>query len=125
MTQRPRSLDLYPAEYERILKRVADDGTFFHTFASEKEANTIKTDFNRYRVSVLAYLPDSWQADVCRNIMLKKGGSSLEWAKRSTSGAISGLRESLDNPEREVGSTDEEADALRKLEEDIMKGNYN
>lgn len=123
MTQRPRALDLYPPEFERILGKVRDNGKFFFMFASAKEANTTKTDFNRYRASILHFMPDSWQAQVCRDIMLKKKDSSLEWVRRSTSGAIAGLREALDHGD-EDGTTDEEADGLRKLEQDIINGSY-
>lgn len=123
MAQRPRSLDLYAPEFHRILERVRDEGKFFHVFDSQKEANTIKTDFNRYRNSVLAYLPDSWEADLVRNIMLRKNGASLEWVKRSSWGAIAGLKQALAAPIND-GTTDEEAEALRKLDEDIKHGRY-
>jgi len=123
MSQKPRTLDLYPPEYHRILERVREHGKFFHVFDSQKEANTIKTDFNRYRASVLAYLPGSWEADLCRNIMLRKKDASLEWIKRSSWGAIAGLKQGLDAPTNE-GTTDEEAEVFRRLDADIMAGKY-
>ncbi len=122
-TERPRALDLYSKEYHRVLERVRDEGKFFARFASSKEANTVKTDFNRYKHSVMAYMPGTWEAQLCLDLMVRMKGPALDFVKKSTSAAIADLRSQLDDPNHS-GTTDEEAEALRKLDEDIMKGNY-
>lgn len=121
-TRRTRPLDQFPAQYHRILETVRERGSTFFTFHSIKEANTVKMDLYRYRDSVLAEMPVSWEAEVCKGLMIRKKDASLEISLKSMWGAMRDIDEQLD--EQEHGTTDEEAEALRKLEQDIQSGNY-
>lgn len=117
-----RPLDQFPAQYGRILTKVRDDGRVFLRFASTKEANTVKMDFYRYRDSLIAHAPDGWQAEVVKGIMIRKKEATLEFSLKAKWGAMLDIDAQLENATE--GSTDEEAEALRRLDEDILKGNY-
>lgn len=121
-TERPRPLDLFPAVYWTLLERVRNEGTFRAAFSSAKEANTVKTDFNRFRKSVMEYRPNGWEAELCRDLMVRMRKEALEFIRKSNSPAIVSLKAQLENPLDDV-VLDEEAEMLERLERDIASGN--
>lgn len=120
---KPRPLDQYPPQFHKILVKLRDSGRVFLRFASAKESNTIKMDFYRYRDSLIAYAPEGWEAALVKGIMIRKKDATLEFSIKAQWGAMLDIDAQLDGAPTE-GTTDEEAEALRKLDEDILKGNF-
>jgi len=117
-----RPLDQFPPQYHRILQKVRDEGRVYLTFASTKEANTIKMDFYRYRDSIITNTPDSWEADLVKGIMIRKKDAALEFSVKARWGAMLDIDTQLESTV--PGTTDEEAETLRRLDEDIKAGRY-
>lgn len=117
-----RPLDQFPPQYLRILKKVRDEGRVYLTFASTKEANTIKMDFYRYRDSIIENLPDGWEAELVKGIMIRKKDAALEFSVKARWGAMVDIDAQLEGVP--LGTTDEEAEALRRLDADIAAGKY-
>lgn len=117
-----RPLDQFPPQYLRILRKVRDEGRVYLTFASDKEANTIKMDFYRYRDSILTYNPDGWEAELVKGLMIRKKDAALEFSIKAKWGAMLDIDAQLEGAS--LGTTDEEAEALRRLDADIAAGKY-
>jgi hypothetical protein len=101
-----------------VLERVRDKGRFYVALASSMEANTIKTDFNRFKQSILAFRADNWEADIVRNLMIRKKANALEFLQKSTWGAIADMRSALAE-DSSNGTTDWDAKALRDMDEGL------
>lgn len=115
-----RPLDQFPPQFHKLLRKIQAEGRVFLRLASSKEANTIKMDFYRYRDSLIAYAPDTWEAGLVKGVMVRKQDAALEFSIKAQWSAMKDIDAQLDGDSD--GTTDEEAEALRKLDEDIMKG---
>jgi len=107
----PRTLDRYSPLCFKVLEKMRENGQHFVKFSTYLDANAIKLEMYKFRISLLHWAPDHPLADVARGMKIKQGrnDATLTFLQSARHRATMELAQSIEETEvpEEIKMADE------------------